>query len=567
MSLRPYQSEALKRSLERMLAGCMRQVIVHPTGTGKSLIVGNLRSHHGMDGKVLVLVHREELAQQNAAHLRRWNPGVNVGVEMASRRSSDWDEIVVASVATIGREGSPRLKKFRPEDFSAVIVDEAHHSTARQYKTVFDHFGVSSPDSGRLLLGVTATPNRSDGTPLGEVFDEIVHQFTLRQAIDDGWLVDLKAMQVRTGTSLDRVRVRAGDFAVNELEATVNTPERNKLIVASWLKAAAPRQAVAFCVDVQHAHDLAATFTANGVRCAAVWGAMENRAEVLGAFKRRDIDVLASVSVLSEGWDYPGLECVLLCRPTKSRLVVAQQVGRATRLPEGVSNLREAERQGVQVSKRDALVIDFVDNASRHSLAGIGSLVGLGDKLDFAGKSVVGQAKRFEQALQDKPRLDLMRINSVDELDLALTQVDMFRDVVPEPIAAFAGMTWNQYSENEFQVSLPGRGSIRVSQNILGHWDIAITRPEAADADALRISTDAPPQFGSAQDAIGWAERLLKSSGYGALLSVKAKWRRDAPTDAQLKFARKLRIAVPAGATKGEVSRAIDLALAARGRH
>src|SRR6185312_5122082 len=459
MSLRPYQADALASSLKRWKAGVARQLIVHPTGCGKSILFSTLRSHHGFTGKILILVHREELAAQAAAHVKRWNPDLNVGVEMANRKCSSWDDVVVAGVQTVGRAGSKRIERFWPEKFSAIVVDEAHHASSSGYRNVFQYFGVDKPDAPRLLLGVTATPNRSDGTPLAEVFDEIVHQFTIRKAIEDGWLVDLKAVQVRTKTNLDGVNVRAGDFATGELEETVNTAERNRLVVASWIKAAAPRQAVAFCVDVQHAQDMAAMFQANGTRCEAVWGEMPNRAEVLAAFKNREIDVLSSVMVLTEGWDYPGLECVLLARPTKSRLVLAQQVGRGTRLPEGVNNLLEAEAAGVPLNKRDCLVIDFVDNTSRHSLAGVGSLVGMGDALDFAGKSMVKAARRFEEAVAAKPNLDVMRLKSVDELDLAITQADLFRDVLPPALASFAGMTWNQLSESDFLVSIPGEGS------------------------------------------------------------------------------------------------------------
>jgi len=313
---------------------------------------------------------------------------------------------------------------------------------------------------------------------------------------------------------------------------------------------------------------MAAMFRANGTRCEAVWGEMPNRSEVLAAFKNREIDVLSSVMVLTEGWDYPGLECVLLARPTKSRLVLAQQVGRGTRLPEGVNNLLEAEAAGVPLTKRDCLVIDFVDNTSRHSLAGVGSLVGMGDALDFAGKSMVKAARRFEEAVAAKPNLDVMRLKSVDELDLAITQADLFRDVSPPALASFAGMTWNQLSESDFLVSIPGEGSVRVTQDVLGHWTATVTPPVPspdAPTSTVLLNVEPPDKFDSIEDAIGWSESLLKRAGFGSLLNVKAAWRKNAASEKQLKFLKRLGVFPPAGLTSGEASRAIDAALAARG--
>lgn len=545
------------------------------TVTHNSLIMCNIGRHHGFGGKVMVLVHREELAQQNAAHMRRWNPDANIGIEMAGREAAGWDDIVVASVPTIGRPGSRRLEKFRPEQFDVIIAEEAHHSTAAGWTTVFEHFGVDRPGSPRLLLGVTATPNRSDGAPLAAVYDEIVHQFSIRQAIQDGWLVDLKGRQVRTNANLDAVRTRAGDFATGELEDAVNTPQRNALVVSAYRTHAAPRQAVAFCVDVRHAKDMAETFRQAGVNAQAVWGEMPNRAEILGEFRSRRIDVLVSVGILTEGWDYPELECILLCRPTKSRLVMAQQVGRGTRLPTGFDN--SAEFTEAWTGKRDCLILDFVDNTQKHSLAGLGSLIGMGDATDFAGGSLVKWARKVEDAAKAEPRFDPTALKSVQDLETAIREVDLFRDVMPDAIAGYATMSWTQRGDGSFHVSMPGRGEAYVSQNVLGQWQAAVTPPVAeteklapdkaaaqAKAREVILAADVPGHFAGAQDAIAWTEALLGEAGMRALLTQKSGWRAEKPSDAQLKFARRLRLNVPPDATRGEVSRAIDAALAAR---
>src|ERR1035441_7187653 len=165
MQLRSYQREALEASLTRFKAGISRQLIVLPTGMGKTVVFANLPQHHQLPGKMLVLVHREELACQAADKLRRWNPDLRVGVEMGTTYAYPKDDVVVASVPTIGRLKSGRLLKFDPDAYSLVVCDEAHHSVSPSYKTVFEYFGFLGPTPSRLLLGFTATPNRGDKQP------------------------------------------------------------------------------------------------------------------------------------------------------------------------------------------------------------------------------------------------------------------------------------------------------------------------------------------------------------------------------------------------------------------
>ncbi len=173
------------------------------------------------------MAHRQELLEQAREKLKRANPGLNVGIEQARRRASTQDEVVVASVQTL--RGS-RLRSFDPNDFEAVVCDEAHHSVARSYLKVFEHFRVFEED-GPLLLGFTATPFRGDKRGLGEVYQEIVFQRCLREMIDAGWLCRIAAFQALTFVSLDCVKSRMGDFVEEELSLAVNTPERNELIL------------------------------------------------------------------------------------------------------------------------------------------------------------------------------------------------------------------------------------------------------------------------------------------------------------------------------------------------
>src|SRR5581483_2135454 len=358
---RPYQNAALKESYNKYALGVTRQLIVLPTGTGKTVVFANLPNHHGLRGRIMVLVHTEELVNQAVDKIRKWNPSYNVDIEKAEQWTSTNANVIVASVATLGREGSERLKRFKPEEFDAIICDEAHHSTADSYIRIFNHFGLLADNNKKLLVGVTATPNRGDGVGLNLVYDEIVYQMSILDAIKQGWLSDLRGIRITTDTSLDSVKTRAGDFETGDLGRTVNTPARNRLIVEGWQKYAQDRQTVVFCVDVQHAKDLADEFMRAGIPSQAVWGDDPSREEKLKAHKAKTLRVLCNCNVLTEGYDDWQLACIVTARPTKSPLMFAQQIGRGTRIPEGIDNLVEARKKGVPLAKTDCIVLDVAD--------------------------------------------------------------------------------------------------------------------------------------------------------------------------------------------------------------
>ena len=260
--LRPYQLNALQASKEICLsAGIRRQIIALPTGTGKTVMFVHVKKHHALLGRVLVVVHRRELVDQAYFAFKKWCKGIRVEREMGEYSSCSLDEIVVASVQSLGRAGTGRLGKFKRDDFGLIICDEAHHSVANTYQNIFEHFGVTNGSGRALLLGVTATPVRSDGRGLDETFDEIVYQMDIREAVTSGWLVDIKGVRAQTQANLDNVRIMpSGDFDLAELSRTVNQHVRNELVLKTWMKRARNRQTIVFCVDIQHAKNMAATY-------------------------------------------------------------------------------------------------------------------------------------------------------------------------------------------------------------------------------------------------------------------------------------------------------------------
>ena len=325
--VRPYQMTALRISKERWMHGVRRQLIVCPTGTGKTVLFSTLAMYYGFSRRILVLVHRDTLAKQAKDKISKWNPGIEVGIEQGNQKCKGTERVVVASVQTIGRPvkqkvggkhpktillPNDRLKRLNPDDFDCVICDEAHHSIAASYRLIYQHFGFldekwqkTEQCPNRLLLGVTATPKRSDGELLNQVFDRKVYEYYIEDAVREGWLVNLRCWHITTESNLDNVHRLGDDLKLDELAKAVNNPARNKLIVDEWERLAADRPTVVFAVDVKHAKDLAKEFKKRKVKVAAVWGNDPEREEKLEKFDAGKLQVLVNCELLTEGWDWP----------------------------------------------------------------------------------------------------------------------------------------------------------------------------------------------------------------------------------------------------------------------
>ena len=538
MELRDYQHRFFAVSRGRFEAGVTRQLGVLATGLGKACLFAALRQQFGFTRKIMVLVHREELATQAADKLTRWNPHLRVGIEMANRYA-DVDgifphDLIVASVPTLGRKGSYRIRRFLPDDFDALVSDEAHHSTSPQWRNVLTHFGVNEPGSRILSLGLTATPNRSDGTGLRVNFDEIVFDMGIRQGIESGYLVDLRGFKVSTKTNLDKVHSRAGDFAEDELSDAVNTVERNAIIVKEWMWVAYGLKTVVFTVDIQHALDIAAAFSKCSIAAEAVWGDDPLRADKLRRHRNGEITVLSNCAVLTEGYDDPGIGCIVLAKPTKSALLYTQMIGRGTRIDDG---------------KSDCLIIDVVDSTSKHSLMTMPSLLGMPTNLDLKGKSVIKAKEQFERVAKEFPSADLSGVLSLAKLDSIAENISLFQTNYPPEIARLSELAWRKSAEG--YVLAVNRDLVQVAQDLRGDWSVKGRVGEAvADFTAQNL-----PGAMNVADAF-----VLKNGGAKTLLARDVGWRTrpDPPTEKQIGLCRVLHIQIPPGATKGQVSMAID---------
>ncbi|CAK7197889.1 Putative ATP-dependent helicase IRC3 [Sporothrix eucalyptigena] len=356
--LRDYQEECIQSVLASLRQGHKRLGVSLATGAGKTVIFTQLLDRiepASPDAdQTLILAHRRELVEQAARHCTRAYPDKIVEIEMGSLHASGVADITVASVQSI--TSGHRMAKFDPSRFKLVLVDEAHHIVAAGYMRVLTHFGlgdkVSCQQPGTpALVGVSATLSRFDGLALGAAIDEIVYHKDYLDMIGDGWLSNVIFTTVESTADLSKVRSGGlgKDFQAGELSRAVNTDQVNEITVRTWLgKAAAPRtvtnpmrrSTLVFCVDLNHVSDLTQKFRQFGVDAQFVTGDTDKRerGSRLEAFKRGEFPVLVNCGVFTEGTDMPSVDCVILARPTKSRNLLVQMIGRGMRLHEGKTN-------------------------------------------------------------------------------------------------------------------------------------------------------------------------------------------------------------------------------------
>lgn len=344
MELRPYQNEAKAAVLGQWEQGVQRTLLVLPTGCGKTIVFAKISEDCVKRGeRVLILAHRGELLEQAADKIHK-ACNLNCAVEKAEETSlgSFW-RITVGSVQTLMRES--RLARFLPDYFDTIIIDEAHHAVSDSYQRILQHF------SGAKVLGVTATPDRGDMKNLGQVFDSLAYEYTLPRAIREGYLCPIKALTIPLNLDLTGVSVQAGDFRAADLDTALE-PYLYQ-IADEMLRNCADRKTVVFLPLVKTSQKFRDILNERGFRAAEVNGNSDDRAEILRDFEAGKYNVLCNSMLLTEGWDCPSVDCVIVLRPTKVRGLYCQMVGRGTRLSPG---------------KKDLLLLDFLWHTQRHEL-------------------------------------------------------------------------------------------------------------------------------------------------------------------------------------------------------
>lgn len=318
-------------------------LLYHATGTGKTVTAVMDAKRCG--GRTLFLAHTQELVNQAADTFRTLWPEVTVGRYMESIKEPEV-HVVCGSVQSVALH----LEDFREDAFSYLIVDEAHHAAADTYQKILAYFHPA------FTLGLTATPERTDDNrAILDIFKNTAHKLDIRTAVEIGELVPIRCIRIHTNIDLTRVRFNSVQYNIRDLESKIYVPERNRLIVDTWLQYVRDKRTVVFCASVRHAEQIAELFRQAGVSAAAVSGGMKpaERREFQDRFVRREILVLCACDLLNEGWDCPEIEVLFMARPTMSRVLYTQQLGRGMRLFPG---------------KESLMVFDFVDNASQYNM-------------------------------------------------------------------------------------------------------------------------------------------------------------------------------------------------------
>lgn len=349
--LRPYQQQARDRIHAEWDAGHTRTLLVLPTGTGKTIVFASVAADQVRAGdRVLILAHRGELLEQAADKLRRAT-GLGSAVEKAgSTCLGSWFNVVVGSVQTLQR--TARLERFPQDYFGTIIIDEAHHAITDGYRRILDYF------SGAKVLGVTATPDRGDMRNLGEVFDSLAFEYKLTDAIKEGYLCKIMAQTIPLQLDITSVTLSGGDYAVGDL-GTALDPYLEQ-IAAEMARRCKSRKTVVFLPLIKTSQKFRDLLNAHGFRAAEVNGQSDDRRQVLADFDAGKYNVLCNSMLLTEGWDCPSVDCVVVLRPTKVRSLYSQMVGRGTRLSPG---------------KTDLLLLDFLWMTDKHELCRPADLV------------------------------------------------------------------------------------------------------------------------------------------------------------------------------------------------
>lgn len=336
--LRDHQQEALISLEEMRKQGESIALLYHATGTGKTITAVSDAKKLGQ--RTLFLAHTKELVNQaKAAFEAAWSE-VASGIYMGQEKNKD-SYIVCGSVQSI----SQNIEEFKPDDFGYIIIDEAHHGTAETYRKILGYF------KPQFTLGLTATPERADGEDLLETFKNVAHKLDLQKAVELGELVPIRCIRVKTNVDLTSVRINGIKYNSQDLESKLFIPERNKLIVDTYLEFVKNKKTVVFCASVYHAEIIAELFKEAGVKAEAVSGSTKSkvRDKILRDYENGDINVLCACDLLNEGWDSPKTEALFMARPTMSKTIYMQQLGRGTRKSEG---------------KEYLMVFDFIDNAN-----------------------------------------------------------------------------------------------------------------------------------------------------------------------------------------------------------
>ncbi|KAI9850188.1 MAG: hypothetical protein M1838_005997 [Thelocarpon superellum] len=550
LRLRRYQEDCIQSVLSHLRQGHRRLGVSLATGSGKTVIFTQLIDritpprHDALQS--LILVHRRELVEQAFRHCRDAYPTKTIEIEMGTQHASGQAEITVASVQSIG--SGDRMAKFDPARFKLVLVDEAHHIVAPGYMKALKHFGLLDPSGagpGPALVGVSATLSRFDGLRLGAAIDHIVYHKDYVDMIHEKWLSDVIFTTVRSHVDLSHVRKGAhGDFQPGDLSRAVNTAQTNELTVRAWLARAGERRStMVFCVDVAHVRALTDEFRRHGIDARYVTGrtAKDERAQRLDDFRAGTYPVLLNCGVFTEGTDIPNIDCVVLARPTKSRNLLVQMIGRGMRLHPG---------------KKNCHVLDLVASLTA-GIVTIPTLFGLdpSELVEQADVPTMMQLEKRRAANTSSPAPTTLPSSRTEDRvvprTITMTDYDSVVDLIEDTsgdrhIRTLSALAWVQVGPDKSILNLQSGDYITIARSDAALYEVRLTR-KLCGAAAGR-GTKSPymkprvlAQANTFADAVHAADTYAQERLPWHLIANDRAWRKAPASKEQVAFLNRLR--------------------------
>lgn len=529
---RPYQLQAHDALLADWAVGQDNLACVLPTGAGKTVIFAHLTKtwHERYSNRVLILVHTEELASQTYAKLRAIAPHLSIGIVKA-HRNQPRVQVVIGSVQTLRNV----KRRAQVKDVGLIIVDECHHAVAKTYQTILDHY----PHAKKC--GFSATLMRGDGKGLGRIWNKVSYQQDISWMVRHGYLLDPRGKRIEIpDLDLRNVKRSGYDFQPGALGEALTQSVAPEVVAKAYVEHASDRAGILFAPTVEAAHAFAEALELQGVKAEVVHGKLPDaqRRNALARFNDGTTQVICNCMVLTEGYDSPRANCIVIARPTRSPVLYVQMVGRGLRLYPG---------------QTDCLILDVTGASQVHSLR---SLVDLSKHtIDWRDGQSLTEAEDETQARQDAPKTVTPYYGPVTAIDF-----DPLARASKRTWLTTTGGTWylptleayvlivesfqpgaEQDTYDVVWVTKDPRTQITV-EDITGRWGVT---------SHVSLPLDL---------AFAWGEDLASELGEGMdYLNLKsAWWRRQKPSPEQLRACRMRRIDVTPGASRGDVSALLE---------
>ncbi|KAK2732379.1 GPI inositol deacylase [Myotisia sp. PD_48] len=552
IQLRDYQEECIQSVLTYLREGHKRLGISLATGSGKTVIFTQLINRIPPPEKdstqTLILVHRKELVEQAAKHCMLAYPSKTIDIEMANSHASGTADITIASIRSL--LSKDRLEKYDPKRFKLILVDEAHHIVARSYREALAHFGLDELcNDSPVLVGVSATFSRPDGLKLGAVIDHIVYHKNYVDMIGDNWLANAVFTTVKSNADLSRVGdAPNGDFQTRQLSSVVNTETTNEITVSAWISRAKERKStLVFCVDIEHVECLTAKFRQNGIDARYITSQTPKsaRAKELDEFKKGSFPVLVNCGLFTEGTDIPNIDCVLLARPTRSKNLLIQMIGRGLRLHPG---------------KKNCHIIDMVASLDSGVLT-TPTLLGLHP--DEGLKEMHVEDFKWTQVSDDtaKPAESKNpRSVPVEDIALDITDYDSVYDLLQDSsgekhVRSMSDNAWVQVKPDQYILGAPA-GRLTIFKDESGNYSVhhfaVLSTWEKSKSPFSRARVVASSL--ELEQALNAADTFANRIFGRTFIALRQPWRRKKASVEQINFLRKSIKDLDPRITKGQAA-------------